>query len=145
MHPLNERDVNAILAREMGGRPTLGGMLRISDQLQLDRVALVRRPAADQPAGIAVLLAGGMAMEEIGPALDATAERMGIVSTARIDMDSNSNLSRVFECMDSSGVPWMFARFHYRGGLCVLGLFVGEPCVALAKDLSSLGCPTSLE
>jgi hypothetical protein len=145
MNLRNNSDIENILATEMGATPTLGSMLRIVDKLNLDRVSIVRRPDAEQRAGIGVLLAGGRAMEEIGPLLDATAARIGIVSTARIDMDSNSNLSRVFECMDTNGVPWMFARFHYRGGLCVLGLFVGEPCAALAKELTALGCPTSLE
>jgi len=145
MNLRNQSDIEKLLASEMGTTPTLGGMLRIVDKLNLDRVSLVRRPTEGQPAGIAVLLAGSRAMEEIGPMLDAISARIGIVSIARIDMDSNSNLSRVFECMDASSVPWMFARFNRGNVLCVLGLFVGEPCAALASELTALDCPTSLE
>jgi len=145
MNLRNQSDIENILATEMGATPTLGGMLRIVDKLNLDRVSIVRRPSAELRAGIGVLIAGSRAMEEIGPMLDAISARIGVVSTARIDMDSNSNLSRVFECMDASGVPWMFARFHHGNVLCVLGLFVGELCAALAAELTALDCPTSLE
>lgn len=141
---MTPQEITELFAREMDKAPILNSMFRVATACKLDSISMVRRPSAERPAGIAVLLIGNVAIQSIGPILNDTAKRVHMPTASQIDMDGDSHLTRVFECMDEAQVPWMFSKFNAKRLPCIFAVFRGDCCGMLALELTALGCPTKL-
>jgi hypothetical protein len=144
--------------------PTIAALANLAFSRNLDRLSLVRRPDASRQAGLFVLLLSNTAIAQVGPLLERYVRQIQEHNPAEREGEHRHILSLVdapvymaFDWMAATQRNFSWGVFsltlhvtqRQRSGFgqsqALMAAFVGTKlCRKIARDLTAVGCPTSL-